>query len=79
MNSFTRHETEAYKLTQLPYGFELMRKSDARRSFFQGDDADTWRRNMDSIEGIKQWNAGNTLDKSFDFLCSGYDEILQNG
>ena len=76
---FIRHETAAYRLTSLGYGYELVRKSDARRAFFQGDDAQLWSDNMDSIEGIKQWNAGNTLDKSFDFLCSGYDEILRDG
>jgi hypothetical protein len=56
-----------------------MRKSDARRAFFQGDDADLWQRNMEAIEGITQWNAGNTPDNSFDFLCSGYDDVLHNG
>lgn len=78
-NGFVRQETATYRLWQLPYGFELMRKSDARRAFFQGDDADLWEANMISIEGIKQWNAGNTLDKSFDCLCSGYDDVLQDG
>ena len=77
--TFTRHETPAYKLVQLPYGFELTCKSDARRAFFQGDDAGTWHHNMDAIEGIKTWNAGNSLDKSFDYLCSGYDDILHDG
>lgn len=79
MTGFIRHETTAYKLWQLPYGFELIRKSDARRGFFQGDEADLWELNMTSIESIKKWNAGNTFDKAFDFLCSGYDEILGDG
>jgi hypothetical protein len=75
-NTFIRHETAAYKLMQLPYGFVLTRKTDGASAFFQGDDAALWHSNMDAIEGIKTWNAGNTLDKSFDFLCSGYDEVV---
>ncbi len=78
---FVRHETDKYKLVQLPYGFELMRKSDARRAFFQGDDANIWEENMEAIENIKEWSAAypRGLDSGFDSLCSGYDDILRNG
>jgi hypothetical protein len=73
-----RHETSAYRLATDRFGFYyLTRLSDNASVFFQGDDADLWERNMDAIEGVKTWNAGNTLDKSFDFLCSGYDDILK--
>ena len=73
----TRHETARYKLESNRFGdFTLTRKSDGASQYFQGDDAQLWHHNMDAIEGIKTWNAGNTLDKSFDFLCSGYDEVL---
>lgn len=75
----TRHETGSYRLTADRHGFyELIRKRDGKSAFFQGDDADLWLRHMNSIESIKTWNAGNSLDKSFDFLCSGYDDILDN-
>ena len=76
---FTRYETSAYRLTTDRHGFyELIRKADGKSAFFHGDDADLWSRNMDSIESIKTWNANNSLDRSFDFLCSGYDDILGN-
>ena len=73
-----RHETGSYRLEteRNALFFTLTRKSDGASAFFQGDDAGLWLRNMDAIEGVKTWNAGNTLDKSFDFLCSGYDDIL---
>ncbi len=73
----TRHETARYKLVSTGYGFELIRSADAATAFFQGDDADLWERNMTALEAIKDWRAGNSLDASFDFLCSGYDEILR--
>lgn len=76
--SFTRHETKRYSLIQhkIPFSFTLGRKVDGASAFFQGDDANLWDDNMSAIEGIKIWRAGNTLGKSFDFLCSGYDEVL---
>lgn len=78
--TFTRHETSKYKLTQLPYGFELMRKSDARRAFFQGDDANTWHENLDAIEAVETWSpAYGSFDGAFDVLCSQYDDVLQLG
>lgn len=74
----TRHETKAYRLESDRFGFfTLTRLGDGASAFFQGDDATLWDRDMTAIEGVKVWNAGNTLDKSFDFLCSGYDEILE--
>lgn len=73
----TRYQTDAYHLTTDHHGFyQLIRKRDGKSAFFQGDDANLWSRNMDQIESIKVWNAGNSLDKSFDCLCSGYDDIL---
>lgn len=73
----TRHETASYRLVSTGYGFELVRLSDNASAFFQGDDANLWESNMAAIEGVQTWNAGNALDGSFDFLCSGYDEVLK--
>ncbi len=73
-----RHETSNYVLSQDHHGFfQLVRKNDGASLFFQGDDAELWERNMTALEGIAQWNAGNTLDKSFNFLCDGYDDLLE--
>jgi hypothetical protein len=73
-----RYETSKYRLEQDRFGFVLLvRKADGATAFFQGDDADLWDRNMSSLESIKTWNAGNSPDNSFDFLCSGYDDILE--
>jgi hypothetical protein len=79
MTKAIRHETDSYRLETERNGLfvTLTRKSDGKSAFFQGDDADLWLRNMDAIESIKKWNAGNTLDKAFDFLCDGYDDILE--
>lgn len=75
---YTRHETEKYRLQTDRFGFYVLtRKADNASAFFQDDDATLWNRNMTAIEAVKIWNAGNSLDGSFDFLCSGYDEILQ--
>lgn len=75
---FTRHETDAYSLTSHDWGcYLLSRKSDGASAFFQGDDADLWERNMDALEAVKEWPAGNSLDQSFNFLCSGYDHVLE--
>lgn len=74
------HATNAYRLTDFGYGVELKRLSDGATGFFQGDDATLWRDNMDAIIGIElrhEWRAGNSLDKSFDCLCSGYDDVLE--
>ncbi len=82
MTHYIRHETASYRLTHLSYGFELVRKSDARSAFFQGDDAKLWDDNMLAIEKLEAengWRAGNTIDKAFDFLCSGYDDVLVDG
>jgi hypothetical protein len=74
---FIRHETDKYRLASDRFGhFTLPRKSDGATVYFQGDDASLWDRNMTAIESIKKWNAGNSLDKSFDFLCDGYEELL---
>lgn len=74
----TRHVTASYRLDAHRFGcYELVRLADGATAFFQGDDAALWERNMDAIEGIKEWNVGNSLDQSFDFLCSGYDDILE--
>lgn len=74
-----RHETSSYKLEEDRFGFfTLTRKVDGWSAFFQGDDASLWERNMSAIEGIKDWaHPAWTLDTSFDFLCSGYDQILE--
>jgi hypothetical protein len=75
---FIRHGTGRYILSEDRHGFfHLHRIADGASAFFQGDDADLWDRNMRSLEGVKQWNAGNSLDRSFDFLCSGYDDLLK--
>lgn len=73
-----RFKTERYALSQDRFGhFRLTRKTDNASAYFMGDDADLWERNMTAIEGIKDWPESNPPERSFDFLCSGYDEILQ--
>lgn len=73
-----RHETTRFKLEEhrTPFSFTLTRKSDGFNCFFQSDDADIWDSNMTALEKITGWNAGNSLDKSFDFLCDGYADVL---
>lgn len=75
------HETKAYRLETDRFGFyTLTRLSDGFDAFFQGDDASLWERNMASLLAIESrggWRSTGSLDRSFDFLCSGYDEILQ--
>lgn len=74
-------ETERYALSQDRFGhFRLTRKADNASAYFQGDDAALWDSNMEMLETLEEsqgWRAGNSLVKSFDFLCSGYDEVLQ--
>jgi hypothetical protein len=76
-----QHETARYCLSMDRFGnYELTRKSDGASAYFQDDDARLWDDNMEAIVGIEvrgEWTAGNSLDKSFDFLCSGYDDILE--
>lgn len=75
---YTRHETASYKLECDRIGnYLLTRKSDGATCYFQGEDGDVWSYNMYALEGVQQWKAGNTLDKSFDFIASGYDCVLE--
>lgn len=73
-----RIETERYRLDEhrTPFSFTLTRKADGFNAFFQGDDADLWDANMNALEKITGWNAGNSLERSFDFLAEGYDDVL---
>lgn len=79
---FTVHKTSRYTLERDRFGNYLLTRHEGvdpariHQAYFQGDDARLWEHNMDAIQGVKDWRAGNTLDKSFDFLCSGYDDIL---
>jgi hypothetical protein len=80
MNKPTLHtETANYRLETQGSGlfFTLTRKADNASAFFQDDDAALWARNMDALERIPFWAPGNSFDRSFDVLCSGYDEILE--
>ena len=74
--AFIRQETSAYRLERDRFGFyELTRKSDGASAFFQGDDADLWNRNMDALERCHRDDEPR-LVSTFDFLCSGYDDVL---
>jgi hypothetical protein len=72
-----RMETRRYSLWEDRIGhFKLVRLSDGAEAYFQGEDADLWRRNMDAIEATHADNEA-TLNRSFNTLCEGYDEILE--
>jgi hypothetical protein len=73
-----RCETDAYRLESERNGlwYTLTRKIDGTSAFFQDDDADLWQRNMDSLESITDWKTTNTFEQSFNFLCSGYDDVM---
>lgn len=82
----TYHETKRYRLVRHPYScFELVRLADNATSFFQGDDAGLWFRNMlklesiylDGKEGLEAAAGEAAFDQSFDCLCSGYDDVLR--
>lgn len=76
MTQFTRQKTAAYHLESDRFGFYVLtRLSDGASAFFQGDDADLWRRNMDAIERTHADDVAR-LNATFDCLCSGYDDIL---
>jgi hypothetical protein len=76
-----RTRTERYSLWTSHNGafVLLQRHADGATAHFQDDDAVLWDDNMTAIENIKDWRAGNSFDASFNFLCSGYDDILING
>lgn len=78
---FLEHETSRYSLHSDRFGsFLLKRRSDGAECYFQGDDARLWRANIDAIVSIDQrnaWGTNNSFDSSFDFLCSGYDHVLE--
>ena len=80
LHSWIRHETAAYRLTTDRFGFYVLtRISDGASASFQGDDADLWRRNMDAIERcFHDEDPELRMNASFDCLCSGYDDILEN-
>lgn len=66
--------TTRYSLHADHFGnYTLKRRADSASAFFQGDDADLWSRNMEALLASP---ALHNLDKSFNFLCSGYDDIL---
>lgn len=72
----THTVTDAYRLERDRFGFyRLSRLSDGASAFFQGDDADLWSRNMEAIERCFIDDEAKLIN-SFDFLCSGYDDIL---
>ena len=72
-----KHETDNYRLTSRRLGFcMLVRKADGASAFFQDDDAALWERNLSALQSIKSWSENDSLDKSFDLICEGYDEIL---
>jgi hypothetical protein len=75
------HETSSYSLHSDRFGnFLLHRRSDGAEAYFEGDDALLWRSNIDAIVKIDQangWGSNNSFDKSFDFLCGGYDDVLK--
>jgi hypothetical protein len=81
MNDFIEHRTSHYSLREDRFGnFTLTRRSDRASQYFQGDDADLWRRNIDAIVSIDRrnaWGTNNSFDASFDCLCSGYDDVLE--
>ena len=81
MTNFLEHETSRYSLHSDRFGhFRLVRRADLAEQYFQGDDADLWRRNIDAIVAIDQrngWGTNNSFDASFDCLCSGYDDVLE--
>lgn len=79
MTMFLEHETSRYSLHFDRIGnFVLKRRSDGAEAFFQGDDAQLWLRNIDALAAIDAagWGPNNSFDKSFDTLCSGYDDVL---
>ena len=75
----TQHETELYKLELDRFGFyTLTRKRDGATAFFQGDEASLWSRNMALIKAIDFGDGSvNSLDGSFNSLCSGYDDMAR--
>lgn len=74
---FVHMETERYRLSTDYMGFyELVRLADNASAYFQGEDADLWRRNMSALEATYGDDEAG-LTRSFDFLCEGYDEILE--
>ena len=79
---FLEHETSNYSLHSDYIGnFLLIRRSDLAEYYFQGDDAQLWRHNINAIVKIDQsktgWSPNNSFDKSFDFLCSSYDDVME--
>lgn len=75
---FKRMETFRYTLNQDRMGFfELIRHADGASAYFQGDDADLWRRNMNTLEYTNA-NDDKRLRHAFNFLCEGYDGVLRH-
>lgn len=73
---FKHMETDRYILNTDRMGFfELIRVMDGASLYFQGDDAQLWCRNMEAIEATHA-DDEVALERSFDFLCEGYDELL---
>jgi hypothetical protein len=81
--TFIRASSYRYTLRQFkaPFSFELIRNADNASAYFQGDDAYLWDRNILALDKIENsargWCAGNSFTQSFDFLCSGYDDVLK--
>ena len=76
MKTYTMMETESYILNKHEFAScELIRKADGASTFFQGDDFDLWSDNMSAIERCYKDDETGLIG-SFNFMCSGYDEIL---
>jgi hypothetical protein len=73
-----RHETDNYRLETERNGLciTLTRKRDGKSAFFQNtDDTSLWLRNIDAIEKTHRSDSLR-LDRTFDFLCTSYDDLL---
>lgn len=77
MKHHTVHSTFAYTLRSDRFGNYTLTRNDLfqSRAYFQGDDARLWEQNMDALYHARDY--GDEFDKVFDFLCSGYDDILE--
>lgn len=76
-----RASSEVWTLKEYGKGsaYLLVHEPSGKSAWFQGDDADLWDANIRALDAIKVWNAGNSFTQSFDFLCSGYVDVLTGG
>jgi hypothetical protein len=81
MRQYLQHETSSYSLHSDQFGgYTLKRRADGASAYFQGDDARLWSRNIEAILDVYEKGGFKDepgLDRSFDFLCSGYDDVLE--